>query len=102
MMHPDIKQVIPTYVEPIQNTDGNKKQDFENNAAKHYIPELRKLFPKKEFIITGDDLFSRQPMIETVLNNKFHFFFVAKPTSHTYMVQWLNDSDTLNKVKKWM
>lgn len=100
MMHPDIKQVIPTYVEPIHNTDGNKKQDCETNAAKRYIPELRKMFPKKQLIITGDDLFSRQPMIETVLNHRFHFFFVAKPSSHTYMMQWLNDYDTLNEIKE--
>ena len=100
IMHPDIKPVIPTYVEPIKNKDGTKKQDCETNAAKRYIPELRKMFPKKKLIITGDDLFSRQPMIETVLHNKFHFFFVAKPTSHTYMMQWINDYGTLNEIKE--
>jgi hypothetical protein len=100
IMHPDVKQVIPTYIEPIQNTDGDKKQDCETNAAKRYIPELRKMFPKKKLIITGDDLFSRQPMIETVTNNKFNFFFVAKPTSHTYMTQWIKDYDSLNEIKR--
>ena len=62
---------------PIFNTDGSKKQDCETNAAKRYLPKLRKMFPKKKLIITGDDLFSRQPAIEIVLNNQFHFFFVA-------------------------
>jgi len=99
IMHPDIKQVIPTYVEPIHNTDGNIKQDCETNAAKRYIPELRKFFPKKNLIITGDDLFSRQPMIETILNNQFHFFFVAKPTSHTYMMQTLNEGEKLDEIQ---
>lgn len=100
MMHPDVKQVIPTLVEPIKNKDGNKKQDCETNAAKRYIPELRKMFPKKKLIITGDDLFSRQPTIETVINNHFHFFFVAKPTSHTYLMKWLSDHGTLNEIKE--
>jgi hypothetical protein len=99
LMHPDIKQVIPTFAEPIHNTDGSIKQDCETNAAKRYIPELRKLFPKMDLIITGDDLFSRQPMIETVIQYAFHFIFVAKPTSHTYMAQWLLDnSKLLNEV----
>jgi hypothetical protein len=100
IMHPDMKQVIPTLVEPIKNIDGTKKQDCETNAAKRYIPKLRKFFPKKELIITGDDLFSRQPMIETVIENNFHFFFVAKPTSHTYMTQWLDNNNTLNEVRE--
>jgi len=89
LMHPDIKQVIPIMAEPIQNGDGTKKQDCETNAAKRLIPSLRQQFPKMGFIITGDDLFSRQPMIETLLDNNFHFFFMAKPSSHKYMMEWL-------------
>ena len=95
LMHPDIKQVIPVMAEPIQNRDGTKKQDCEINAGKRLIPQLRQQFPRMGLIITGDDLFSRQPMIETVLENKFHFFFVAKPTSHTYLMEWLNTYESL-------
>jgi hypothetical protein len=48
-------------------------------------------------IITGDDLFSRQPTIETVPENKFHFFFVAKPASHGYMMEWLDTYESLHE-----
>ncbi len=100
LMHPDIKQVIPVMAEPIQNGDGNNKQDCETNAAKRFIPQLRQSFPKMGLIITGDDLFSRQPMIETVLEHKFHFFFVAKPTSHKYLMEWLNAYESLHEIQK--
>lgn len=97
LMHPDIKQVIPVMAQPIQNDDGNKKQDCETNAAKRLIPQLRKSFPKMGLIITGDDLFSRQPLIETVLKHKFHYFFVAKPGSHQYLMEWLDDYESLHE-----
>jgi hypothetical protein len=50
-------------------------------------------------IITGDDLFSRQPTIECVLENKFHYFFVAKPTSHHYLMEWLDAYDSLYELR---
>ena len=90
LMHPDCKQVIPVMAEPIRNTDGAKKQDCELNAAKRLIPLLRQQFPKKSLIITGDDLFSCQPMIDLVREHRFSYFFVAKPSSHKYMMEWIN------------
>jgi hypothetical protein len=98
LMHPDVKQVIPVMAEPIQNSDGTSKQDCETNAAKRLIPLLRQQFPKMGLIITGDDLFSRQPMITAVSDCNFHFFFVAKPLSHKYMMKWLV-GQTLNEIK---
>jgi hypothetical protein len=100
LMHPDMKQVIPIMAEPIRNSDGTQKQDCESNAAKRLIPMLRKQFPKMGLIITGDDLFSRQPMIECVLNSHYHFFFVAKPTSHPYMMEWLSAYDQLHEYRE--
>ena len=85
--------------EPIRNTDGSKKQDCEINAAKRLIPQLRKQFPKMRLIITGDDLFSRQPMIECIQEHNFHFFFVAKATSHDYLMEWLNAYDRLHQCR---
>ena len=95
LMHPDMKQVIPIMAEPIKNGDGTIKQDCETNAAKRLIPLLRQQFPKMGLIVVGDDLFSRQPMIETVLANNLHFFFVAKPTSHKHMMKWIDTNESL-------
>jgi len=74
IMHPEIKQIIPIGVEPIKNTDGTKKQDCEINAAKRFIPKLHQQYPKMKLIITGDDLFSHQPMITSVLSHHYDYF----------------------------
>jgi hypothetical protein len=99
LMHPDQKQVLPIMAESIENSDGTKKQDCEINAAKRMIPQLKQEFPKMGLIITGDDLFSRQPMIETVLSNNLHYIFVAKPASHAYMMEWLAAYDKLDEYR---
>ncbi|MBT8339837.1 MAG: transposase family protein, partial [Desulfatitalea sp.] len=37
IVHPDMRQVIPLFPEPIQNSDGYTKQDCETNAGKRII-----------------------------------------------------------------
>jgi hypothetical protein len=97
MMHPNLKQVIPMMVEDIRNGDGQIKQDCETNAGKRLVTQLRQTYPKMRIILGGDDLFSRQPMIITVLDEKMSFVFVAKPTSHTYMMKWLAAQEPLSE-----
>ena len=89
MMHPGKKQVIPMIAEDIRNTDGKIKQDCEANAAKRLIVKLRQNHPKMGIILGGDDLFSRNPMIENVKAEGMSFIFVAKPSSHTSMIKYL-------------
>ncbi len=95
-MHPDMKQVIPLMPEEIRNTDGATKQDCEMNAGKRLIPKLRKAHPQLGIILGGDDLFSRQPIIEETLAARMHYLFVAKPESHTYLMDWLSAYPQLN------
>jgi len=89
IMHPDMRQVIPLMPEEIRNTDGQTKQDCEVNAAKRLLPKLRHTHPRLGMIVGGDDLYSRQPMIETVKAQRMHYIFVAKPESHPYLSEWL-------------
>lgn len=104
-MHPDMRQVIPLMPEEIRNTDGASKQDCEMNAGKRLIPKLRKAHPQLGIILGGDDLFSRQPIIEDAVAAKMHYIFVAKPECHTYLMDWLraypqlNQYETLDKKK---
>jgi hypothetical protein len=37
----------------------------------------------------GDDLYSRQPLIESALNNGFDYIFVCKYSSHKYLKEWV-------------
>jgi hypothetical protein len=97
IMHPDMRQVIPLMPEEIRNTDGASKQDCEMNAGKRLIPKLRKAHPQLGIILGGDDLFSRQPIIEEALAARMHYLFVAKPESHTYLMDWLSADPQLNQ-----
>lgn len=97
IMHPGMRQVIPLMPEEIRNTDGTTKQDCEMNAAKRLIPKLRRAHPQLGLIMTGDDLFSRQPIIEDVKAARMHYIFVAKPTSHKYLTEWLDAYPKLNE-----
>lgn len=91
IIHSDKRQVVPVMPEAIKNTDGSEKQDCETNAAKRFIKNLRKAHPRQKFILGGDGLMSRQPLIETALEHNMHVLFVAKPGDHKYMFEWLND-----------
>jgi hypothetical protein len=87
IMHPDCKQVIPLMPEQISNKDGMDKQDCEMNAAKRMLKKCRQTFPKLNFLIGGDALFSKQPLIEDALSYKMNYLFVAKPTDHISMMK---------------
>jgi hypothetical protein len=99
IMHPDMRQVIPLMPEEICNSDGSTKQDCEINAAKRLVPKIRKDHPQLGLIITGDDLFSKQPFIETVLNERMHYILIAKPTDHVTMMNYINASDELKELR---
>jgi hypothetical protein len=90
IVHPDIRQVIPLMPEEIRNGDGLLKQDCEMNAARRLMQKLRQDHPKLGFLIGGDALFSKQPIIEDILSKGMHFLFVAKPDDHEYMMQYID------------
>jgi hypothetical protein len=84
--------------EQIINADGTTKQDCEMNAGKRYIASLRQEHPQLDFLIGGDALFSKQPIIEDILEHRMHYLFVAKPSDHTYLTQWLEAYPCLHSV----
>lgn len=98
IMHPDCSEVIPFMPEQIANSDGANKQDCEMNAAKRYVLKLREDFPRLGFLIGGDALFSKQPLIQAILSKKMHYLFAAKPGDHKYMMEWLDVYPELHSV----
>jgi hypothetical protein len=91
IVHPDMRQVIPLFPEPIQNSDGYTKQDCETNAGKRIVEKIRKAHPKLGIIITGDDLYSKQPFIDTLKINGMSYILVAKPTDHKILFEWVDE-----------
>ncbi len=99
IMHPNMNVVIPFMPEQICNDDGEEKQDCEMNAAKRLISKLRKSHSQLGFIIGGDALFSKQPIIEEILSQKMHYIFAAKPSDHTYLFDWIDGFEALHRIE---
>ena len=98
IVHPTQKQVIPLMPMFIREWDGQEKQDCEINAAKRWIEENRDFLSKYKVIIIADDLFSREPFINLINSiSGVDYIFVAKPSSHSYMFEWLNELESEDK-----
>ena len=97
MLNPHLRQVLPLAPEPIANTDGQTKQDCEINAAKRSLTKIRADHPKLKMVVTGDGLYSKQPFIDTVKQNRFSYILVAKPTDHKVLFEWVNELDGLGQ-----
>jgi len=88
---PGIGQVIPLAPEPVQNSDGQDKQDCEINAGKRMLKKIRQAHPKLRIIIGGDSLFSKQPFIDQLKANRMSFLLTAKPADHKNLFQWIQE-----------
>jgi len=69
----------PEYITP---QDGKEKQDCEIEAGKRWIRKYGGFYARQGVTILGDDLFSRQPFIQALIDQKLHFILVCKPDSH--------------------
>jgi len=102
---PDSNTVIPPEPEFVTPQDGCKKQDCELNAAKRWIERNAHMADQKT-IISGDDLFSKEPFCKQSLSQGFHFVPVGKPDSHKTFYEYLNglnENDGISVVsgKEW-
>lgn len=87
--HPSKREVFPLYAEEIQNNDGQEKQDCETNAVKRLLVSLKEMYPDFSFIINGDDIYSREPIVALVKENGWNYIFVVKPKTHEYMMSYI-------------
>jgi hypothetical protein len=85
--------VIPLEPEFIVPQDGAEKQDCENRAAKRWLATHGPRYAALDPVYLGDDLFSRQPLCQAVLDAGGHFIFVCKPSSHPLIQEYLTGAD---------
>jgi len=85
IVHPDMRQVIPLSPEPIQNGDGNTKNDCERNASGRFLERLRRDHPKMSFVVTEDGLSANAPHIKKIRSLGMKFILGAKPGDHKYL-----------------
>lgn len=88
--HPDQKQIVPLMPEAIKNSDGQKKQDCEINAAKRLLPQVRSQHPRMDFIWLADSLYATAPFITEVLAHEEDFLFRAKKGDHPHLFKHLD------------
>ena len=105
-MVPGSSRVIPLAPEFIRPQDGNEKQDCENAAAKRWINGKGAEYSSLGVTVLGDDLFSRQPVCQLILDKNLNFIFVCKPSSHKWLSEWLADANPVEDlhefaVTKW-
>jgi len=92
---PGHDKVIPLEPEFITPQDGAEKQDCENMAAKRWLAAHGRRYAARGAVFLGDDLFSRQPLCEAVLETGGHFIFVCKPSSHPLIQEYLTGIELL-------
>lgn len=86
---PEHNRVIPLEPEFIVPQDGHDKQDCETAAAKRWIATHAARYRERRVTLLGDDLYSRQPLCEHILDAGLNFIFVCKPSSHPTLYEWL-------------
>src|SRR4051812_1417653 len=93
LVAPGHDKVIPLEPEFITPQDGAAKQDCENAAVKRWLAAHGGRYSALKAVYLGDDLFSRQPLCQAVLDTGGHFLFVCKPSSHPLIEEYLSGID---------
>jgi hypothetical protein len=93
LVAPGHDKVVPLEPEFIVPQDGVEKQDCENRAAKRWLAAHGQRYAALDPIYLGDDLFSRQPLCQAVLDASGHFIFVCKPASHPLIQEYVTGAD---------
>jgi len=91
---PNHSTVIALEPEFITPQDGHDKQDCENAAAKRWLAQHGPRYRALGVTVLGDDLYSRQPLCEAILEHGLNFVLVCKPTSHKTLYEWVAGLDT--------
>jgi len=90
IVSPDCNKVISLEPEFITPQDGAKKQDCENAAAKRWLLRYANRYKDIGVTILGDDLYSRQPLCQLILDEGLNFILVCKPDSHQTLYEWVD------------
>ena len=82
LVAPHDSYVVSLEPELIQPQDGTEKQDCEQNAIKRWIQRNAQRLPQRRTTILTDDLHSRQPFCQLLLDHQLNFILVCLPDSH--------------------
>ncbi|MFZ4428490.1 MAG: transposase [Saprospiraceae bacterium] len=78
-VHPEQETVFPLQVEPIQQQDGNSKNDCEQNAAKRLIPRITESLPQgMQGLMLMDALYATGPCLKMLRANNLSYLATIK------------------------
>jgi hypothetical protein len=80
--NPHVLALEPEFIVP---QDGHEKQDCEITAAKRWLEQHGDFYAQQDVTVLGDDLYSRQPFCQALLDHHLHFILVCKPESHAHL-----------------
>ncbi len=99
---PDRETVISLEPEFITPQDGHEKQDCETAAAKRWLARYGERYRESGVTLLGDDLYSRQPLCQAILEAGLSFVLVCKPDSHPTLYDWLDGMELETvQVERW-
>jgi hypothetical protein len=90
---PGHNHAVPLEPEFIVPQDGHDKQDCESRAMRRWLVAHAARYAQLKPVYLGDDLYSRQPACQAVLDTGAHFIFVCKPTSHQTIEEYRTGSE---------
>ncbi len=105
---PGHNRVVPLEAEFIVPQDGHDKQDCESRADRRWLAAYGARYARFDPVYLGNDLFSRQPICQAVLDVGGHFLFVCKPGSHKAIAEFRAGSilderiDRVRNGKTWV
>lgn len=89
IVKPGGNEVLSLEPEFVLCEDGADKQDCESAAAKRWLSYKLPEYDLTKAVLLGDDLYCRQPLCVSVLEQGCDFVFVCKPSSHKTLYEYL-------------
>ncbi len=105
---PGHNRVGPLEAEFIVPQDGHDKQDCESRADRRWLAAHGARYARFDPVYLSNDLFSRQPICQAVLDVGGDFLFVCKPGSHKAIAEFRAGSilderiDRVRNGKTWV
>jgi hypothetical protein len=100
--HPTLNMVLPLPPEFMLPQDGQKKQDSEMKAFYRWLEKHASMLKEwgVEIVFLLDALYAKQPVIEKILKNDFHYIIVSKIGSNKTLYEQLSLLESSNSIKK--
>ena len=91
--HPGTSQGDPAGAGIHRAARWGREAGLREQAAKRWLAAHAQRYAALDPVYLGDDLFSRQPICQAVLDTGGHFIFVCKPSSHPLIQEYLTGAE---------